>query len=111
VKKETIKETGIIGSLRWWYDALVRGMGGYACDPTSDEDRCRNKEEKRGGACALGKEIKREGKTIKPCGGMQGLHNLWLHEGRVWFMQDTTQMHYSENEQIGNREGICKIFN
>jgi CRISPR-associated protein Cmr1 len=31
-----IKETGIIGSLRWWYEALVRGMGGYACDPTSD---------------------------------------------------------------------------
>jgi len=30
-----IKETGIIGSLRWWYEALVRGLGGYACDPTS----------------------------------------------------------------------------
>ena len=29
-----IKETGIIGSLRWWYEALVRGLGGYACDPT-----------------------------------------------------------------------------
>lgn len=28
-----IKETGIIGSLRWWYEALVRGLGGYACDP------------------------------------------------------------------------------
>ncbi|MHC1568694.1 MAG: type III-B CRISPR module RAMP protein Cmr1 [Candidatus Syntropharchaeia archaeon] len=34
-----IKETGIIGSLRWWYEALVRGLGGYACDPTS-ERRC-----------------------------------------------------------------------
>ena len=31
-----IKETGIIGSVRWWYEALIRGMGGYACDPTSD---------------------------------------------------------------------------
>ncbi len=30
-----IKETGVIGSLRWWYEALVRGLGGYACDPTS----------------------------------------------------------------------------
>lgn len=30
-----IKETGIIGSLRWWYEALVRGYGGYACDPIS----------------------------------------------------------------------------
>ena len=33
---KSIKETGIIGSLRWWYEALVRGLGGYACDPTSD---------------------------------------------------------------------------
>lgn len=32
---ETLKETGIIGSLRWWYEVIVRGLGGYACDPTS----------------------------------------------------------------------------
>ncbi|MEK7275302.1 MAG: type III-B CRISPR module RAMP protein Cmr1, partial [Candidatus Desantisbacteria bacterium] len=29
-------ETGIIGSLRWWYEAIVRGLGGYACDPTGN---------------------------------------------------------------------------
>jgi CRISPR-associated protein Cmr1 len=34
-----LRETGIIGSLRWWYEALIRGLGGYACDPTSN-DRC-----------------------------------------------------------------------
>lgn len=33
-KCSRIKETGIIGSLRWWYEALVRGLGGTACDPT-----------------------------------------------------------------------------
>ena len=33
---KSIKETGIIGSLRWWYEAVIRGFGGYACDPTSD---------------------------------------------------------------------------
>lgn len=48
-----IKETGIIGSLRWWYEALVRGMGGFACDPTDDKDRCPNNEEKRCDACEL----------------------------------------------------------
>ena len=39
---DRLHETGLIGSLRWWYEALVRGLGGYACDPTSDnpEDRC-----------------------------------------------------------------------
>ena len=36
-----IKETGIIGSMRWWYEAIVRGLGGYACDPTLSDDRCK----------------------------------------------------------------------
>lgn len=34
------RETGLVGSLRWWYEALVRGLGGYACDPTAADDRC-----------------------------------------------------------------------
>jgi len=36
-KSTKIKETGILGSLRWWYEALVRGMGGNPCDPTDSE--------------------------------------------------------------------------
>ncbi len=39
-KSEKIKFTGIIGSLRWWFEALVRGMGYYACDSTSD-NKCK----------------------------------------------------------------------
>ncbi len=35
---DRLHETGIIGSLRWWFEALVRGLGGEACDPT--EHRC-----------------------------------------------------------------------
>jgi len=31
---DRIHETGILGSLRWWYEAIVRGLGGEACDPT-----------------------------------------------------------------------------
>jgi len=42
-KMDRIHETGIIGSLRWWYEAIVRGLGGNACDPTSDE-RCPDKK-------------------------------------------------------------------
>lgn len=42
-----IKETGIIGSLRWWYEALVRGLGGRACDPTSDVKEFKKCELKR----------------------------------------------------------------
>ncbi len=38
-KTTAIRETGIIGSMRWWYEALVRGNGGHACDPTL-KDKC-----------------------------------------------------------------------
>lgn len=51
-----IKETGIIGSLRWWYEALVRGLGGYACDPTSEE-RCELKQDKFKGSIKSGKTV------------------------------------------------------
>lgn len=42
MKCDRLHETGIIGSIRWWYEALVRGLGGYACDPRSKEkeERC-----------------------------------------------------------------------
>jgi len=35
-KVDRIHETGIIGSLRWWYEAIVRGLGGQACDPSKN---------------------------------------------------------------------------
>ncbi len=41
---DRLHETGLIGSLRWWYEALVRGLGGSACDPT--EQACTFDEEK-----------------------------------------------------------------
>jgi CRISPR-associated protein Cmr1 len=45
-----IKDTSIIGSLRWWYEALVRGIDGDVCNITSQnpEERCdyeKNKHE------------------------------------------------------------------
>ena len=36
-KMDRLHETGIIGSLRWWYEAIVRGLGGSVCDPTSSK--------------------------------------------------------------------------
>lgn len=35
---ERITETGIIGSLRWWYEAILRGLGHWVCDPTEDTE-------------------------------------------------------------------------
>ena len=37
---DRVHETGIIGSLRWWFEVMVRGMGGEACDPTAAEEKC-----------------------------------------------------------------------
>jgi CRISPR-associated protein Cmr1 len=31
---DRLHETGIIGSLRWWYEAILRGQGVRACDPS-----------------------------------------------------------------------------
>lgn len=42
-KGTTLRETGIIGSLRWWYEALIRGLGGTACDPTKTECKDKNR--------------------------------------------------------------------
>jgi CRISPR-associated protein Cmr1 len=39
-ESDRLHETGLIGSLRWWYEALVRGLGGYACDPTAEGRKC-----------------------------------------------------------------------
>lgn len=49
-KSQKLKNTGILGSIRWWYEVLVRGLGGYACDPTYDkqEYRCPNKKKNPG---------------------------------------------------------------
>ena len=32
--------TGLLGSIRWWFEVLVRGLGGKACDPTLRGIRC-----------------------------------------------------------------------
>lgn len=50
-KMERIHETGIIGSLRWWYEAIVRGLGGHACDPTTHACIYNNTDKPNNGLC------------------------------------------------------------
>jgi len=54
---KTLRETGIIGSLRWWYEALIRGLGGSACDPTNESTRCNLEQNKFKKAISSGKSI------------------------------------------------------
>ncbi len=50
-----IKETGIIGSMRWWYEAIVRGLGGYVCDSLNES--CEFDIKGYGNALRSGKSI------------------------------------------------------
>ncbi len=43
-KSNVLQSTGFMGSLRWWTEAILRGMGKFACDPT-EEWRCPQKGE------------------------------------------------------------------
>lgn len=38
-KMSRLQETGMLGNLRWWYEVLIRGVGGNVAAPNSDE-RC-----------------------------------------------------------------------
>jgi len=39
-RSRLLQTTGILGSLRYWSEAILRSIGRYACDPTSDCGRC-----------------------------------------------------------------------
>ena len=45
--------TGLLGSLRWWFEVLVRGLGGSACDPAESGGRCPDKNDKHCVVCEL----------------------------------------------------------
>lgn len=36
--------TGLLGSIRWWFEVLVRGLGGAPCDPSSNQKACLNEQ-------------------------------------------------------------------
>lgn len=44
--------TGLLGSIRWWFEVLVRGFGGSACDPSDPSGRCPD-ERRRCVVCEL----------------------------------------------------------
>ena len=55
-KGERTITTGLLGSIRWWFEVLVRGLGGSACDPTRFGNRCpdhRNKPIETGHHCVV----------------------------------------------------------
>jgi CRISPR-associated protein Cmr1 len=52
-KGERTIPTGLLGSLRWWFEVTVRGLGGSACDPADSGGRCPDKNDKHCVVCDL----------------------------------------------------------
>lgn len=52
-KGDRLIPSGLLGSVRWWFEVLVRGMGGSACDPTDSDCRCPDKQGHRCVVCEL----------------------------------------------------------
>ncbi len=44
-KGERLIPTGLLGSIRWWFEVVVRGLGGSACDPS--QHQCPDPQKKR----------------------------------------------------------------
>jgi CRISPR-associated protein Cmr1 len=45
--------TGLLGSIRWWCEVIVRGLGGSACDPSNTQARCPDRQRGRCVVCEL----------------------------------------------------------
>lgn len=83
-KMDRIHEAGILGSLRWWYEAIVRGLGGEVCIPTSEgttADRCPRRDDSYCDVCQL------FGAT-----GHARRFRLRLEDGKPLFVGDETQI-------------------
>jgi len=41
-KPDRLITTGILGSIRWWFEVVVRGLKGFACDPSAKSKTCQD---------------------------------------------------------------------
>lgn len=51
IVSDRLATTGLLGSIRWWFEVLVRGLGGSACDSSDDKSRCPDKYGQRCVVC------------------------------------------------------------
>jgi CRISPR-associated protein Cmr1 len=52
-KSDRLITTGLLGSIRWWCEVVVRGLGGSACDPSNTGVRCPDRQGRRCIVCEL----------------------------------------------------------
>lgn len=112
---DRLHATGIIGSLRWWYEAIVRGLGGYVSDPTAENPEARSEfdakayeEAKRAGKSE--DDALREGlKTVCPVSYLFGATG-WarLFQLRVSDVP-TTPLHFRTTVRM-NQSWLRRVF-
>ncbi len=96
---DRLHETSIIGSMRWWYEAICNGFG-YACDPSSI-DRCELSGKE--------KDIKERMAKLCPscalfgCGGFSRQFNLQINDA------PSTPLHFRTSIPT-NKNWLKQIF-
>jgi CRISPR-associated protein Cmr1 len=99
-KVDRLHETGILGSMRWWMEALVRGLGGMACDPS--KGTCRfDSERYRVSSASDERQRLREAGLCDVCQtfGATG----WRRKFRIEVLNDQTRPVWDGNTMLNIR--------
>lgn len=110
-KCREIKETSIIGGMRWWYETIVRGLEGYACDPTKESCKFDTKNYEKALREGKGIENALEAglKEICPACYLFGCTG-WKRQFQLQIENTpTTQLHF-RTPVIMNKNWLKKIF-
>ena len=110
-KARRVISTGLLGSLRWWYEAIIRGLGGWACDPTDERLRCPPN----------GQTVKPETVTRLLCPACQLFGATGWAKRFILTVEDDTREEYpptgegrecTDKRKCANREGkpVCWYF-
>jgi CRISPR-associated protein, Cmr1 family len=85
---DRLHESGLIGSLRWWHEAIVRGLGGEACDPSRGECTFNAEKYQQSSASVLSQRLRDAG-LCDACQlfGATG----WRRRFRLTVVDDQTQ--------------------
>ncbi len=99
-----IHESGILGSLRWWYEIIIRGLGGKACD--LNNHKCEFSGEKLmtyNRACNTGKSWWEALDEVGICEACKIFGTTgWQRRFRLNIQNDQTQLAWSPPPDILN---------
>ena len=112
---DRLHESGLIGSLRWGYEILVRGLGMYVCDPTSDdpETRCSFNSEAyqmaKSNGCSEEESLNRGLSTVCPVCYLFGTTG-WARLFRLQVVESQTiSLHFRSTFKL-NLNWLSRIF-